>query len=213
MSGISRRQREFIRREQDILDTALRLFDQDNWQAVSVETIASTLGIAKGTIYSHFESKDEIYARLALSFFQTENTKLQQLRHQNTDPIARVKDILRIFWERVDASPQMQRLVQYVWRKDFLDRLRPETRALLHETDHAVNQTIAATAAEGVKAGMFPDKPLPLLLFPAQAALAGALQLAFNGYIPNDDKNAALEALTEAVLAGLTTVPQQRIER
>lgn len=204
MSGISRKQREFARREQDILDTALRLFDQDNWQAVSIETIASTLGIAKGTIYNHFDSKDEIYARLALTFFQMENAKLQHLRHRNAGPVAQVKDILRIFWERVDAPPQMQRLVQYVWRKDFLERLRPETRALLQETDHVVNQTIAAIAAEGVKAGMFLDKPLPLLLFPAQATLAGALQLAFNGYIPDNDKNAALEALTDAVLAGLT---------
>ncbi|MBO9653009.1 MAG: TetR/AcrR family transcriptional regulator [Agrobacterium tumefaciens] len=204
MSGISRKQREFARREQDILDTALRLFDQENWQAVSIETIASTLGIAKGTIYNHFDSKDEIYARLALTFFQMENAKLQHLRHRNADPVAQVKDILRIFWERVDAPPQMQRLVQYVWRKDFLERLRPETRALLQETDHVVNQTIAAIAAEGVEAGMFLDKPLPLLLFPAQATLAGALQLAFNGYIPDNDKNAALEALTGAVLAGLT---------
>ena len=204
MSGTSRKQREFVRREQDILDTALRLFDQENWQAVSIETIANTLGIAKGTIYNHFDSKDEIYARLALTFFQMENAKLQHLRHRNADPVAQVKDILRIFWERVDAPPQMQRLVQYVWRKDFLERLRPETRALLQETDHVVNQTIAAIAAEGVKAGMFLDKPLPLLLFPAQATLAGALQLAFNGYIPDNDKNAALEALTDAVLAGLT---------
>ncbi|MCZ4429885.1 TetR/AcrR family transcriptional regulator [Agrobacterium sp. SOY23] len=204
MSGTSRKQREFVRREQDILDTALRLFDQENWQAVSIETIANTLGIAKGTIYNHFDSKDEIYARLALTFFQMENAKLQHLRHRNADPVAQVKDILRIFWERVDAPPQMQRLVQYVWRKDFLERLRPETHALLQETDHVVNQTIAAIAAEGVKAGMFLDKPLPLLLFPAQATLAGALQLAFNGYIPDNDKNAALEALTDAVLAGLT---------
>src|SRR4051812_11157804 len=63
-----RKAREFNRREQEILAAALQLFRRDEWQTVTVEQIAQQAEIGKGTVYKHFASKDEIYARLALRF-------------------------------------------------------------------------------------------------------------------------------------------------
>ena len=62
--GISeRREREFQRREGEILDAALELFSADDWQSVTIDQIARRAEIGKGTVYLHFASKDEIYAR------------------------------------------------------------------------------------------------------------------------------------------------------
>ena len=51
-----RKVREFRRREQEILDTALQLFLEQGEDSVTVEMIADRVGIGKGTIYKHFRS-------------------------------------------------------------------------------------------------------------------------------------------------------------
>ena len=66
MVSTERKIREFERREQEILSAALELFAGERWESVTVTQIAKQAGIGKGTVYKHFASKDEIYARLAL---------------------------------------------------------------------------------------------------------------------------------------------------
>ena len=68
MSIQERKAREFNRRESEILNAALALFGRADWELVTVEEISRKAEVGKGTIYKHFESKDEIYARLALEF-------------------------------------------------------------------------------------------------------------------------------------------------
>lgn len=44
-----------------ILITALRLFAQDGYQAVSVSKIAGELGMTKGALYKHYKNKRDIF--------------------------------------------------------------------------------------------------------------------------------------------------------
>lgn len=44
-----------------ILLTALRLFAQDGYEAVSVSTIAGELGMTKGALYKHYKNKRDIF--------------------------------------------------------------------------------------------------------------------------------------------------------
>ncbi|WP_163833431.1 TetR/AcrR family transcriptional regulator [Spartinivicinus ruber] len=68
MADITRKQREFKRRENEILETALTLFLEKGEDNVTVEMIAEAVGIGKGTVYSHFRSKAEIFLRLMLTY-------------------------------------------------------------------------------------------------------------------------------------------------
>lgn len=47
--------------KEKILRTSLKLFAQNGYEAVSVSQIASELGITKGAIYKHYESKRHIF--------------------------------------------------------------------------------------------------------------------------------------------------------
>jgi len=58
------RVQQFRQREQSILDAALALLLEQGEDKVTVELIAATVDIGKGTIYKHFTSKSEIYLRL-----------------------------------------------------------------------------------------------------------------------------------------------------
>ena len=53
-----------MQRRAEILDTARRLFTTRGFQSTSVEDILTEVGIAKGTLYYHFSSKEEILRAL-----------------------------------------------------------------------------------------------------------------------------------------------------
>lgn len=44
-----------------IFDTSLRLFAEKGYDATSIEEITANVGVAKGTLYYHFSSKEEIF--------------------------------------------------------------------------------------------------------------------------------------------------------
>ena len=56
-----------------IFETAMKLFAKKGYDATSVEDITATVGVAKGTLYYHFSSKEEIF-----NFLVEEGIKLLQ---------------------------------------------------------------------------------------------------------------------------------------
>ena len=56
-----------------IFETSMKLFAQKGYAATSIEEITATVGVAKGTLYYHFSSKEEIF-----NFLIEEGMKLLQ---------------------------------------------------------------------------------------------------------------------------------------
>lgn len=49
-----------------IFETAIKLFAEKGYDATSIEEITSVVGVAKGTLYYHFSSKEEIFNYLVI---------------------------------------------------------------------------------------------------------------------------------------------------
>ena len=47
-----------------IFETSMKLFAEKGYDATSIEEITATVGVAKGTLYYHFSSKEEIFTFL-----------------------------------------------------------------------------------------------------------------------------------------------------
>ena len=56
-----------------IFETSMKLFAKKGYDATSIEEITATVGVAKGTLYYHFSSKEEIF-----NFLVEEGIKLLQ---------------------------------------------------------------------------------------------------------------------------------------
>ena len=56
-----------------IFETSMKLFAEKGYDATSIEDITATVGVAKGTLYYHFSSKEEIF-----NFLIEEGVKLLQ---------------------------------------------------------------------------------------------------------------------------------------
>jgi AcrR family transcriptional regulator len=199
-----RRAREFGRRESEILVSALQLFRGEDWQNITVEQIAHHAEIGKGTVYKHFASKDEIYARLALDFARG---VLAQIRAIPADLTAceQLRRMLQIGWQAHLESRELHRVVLYCGRPEFRSALTPDTVAAFDALEHERQQVLRTILEAGIAQGVFADVPPEQLTFGVQAAFWGAVQLVWSGY-PRDvdvDRERYLDELASFILAGL----------
>ena len=68
-----------------ILDAARAVFSRDGYAASSVEEVAAEAGIAKGTVYLYFSSKEELYLAALLrdvkAFGAAARTEMERAPH------------------------------------------------------------------------------------------------------------------------------------
>ncbi len=64
---------EMNKTKRKIFETSMKLFAEKGYDATSIEEITATVGVAKGTLYYHFSSKEEIF-----NFLIEEGMKLLQ---------------------------------------------------------------------------------------------------------------------------------------
>lgn len=64
--------------KENILMTALRLFAQNGYEAVSVSTIAGELGVTKGALYKHYKNKRDIFNSIVERMYQIDAERSRQ---------------------------------------------------------------------------------------------------------------------------------------
>src|SRR5579871_6584596 len=90
---------------QEILRTAARLFQQQGYDATSMNDVAAALKLSKGGLYHHFQSKDEILFDLMNHAMEiTEERVLSPVRGI-VDPVERLRALIRLHIEVV-LSPR-----------------------------------------------------------------------------------------------------------
>jgi AcrR family transcriptional regulator len=159
-----------------LLDAAIALLDRDDWQSVTVEQIAERAEYAKGTVYRHFASKDDLHARLVADWNAETYRALEDVDAERPfEPVLR--DVVAVCWRRLTADPVHARLLQHVQRADFLAGLSPETRTALAEIDARTLGLLAGLIDWGIAEGAIPPAPLEPRLFAITALLMGALRV------------------------------------
>lgn len=177
LARATQKAREFRQREQAILDCAQTLFIEHGEDKVTVEMIADKVGIGKGTIYKHFETKNEIYLLLMI----------------------RYEEVLADLFRRIDISVDKQSLVReyFTFRvRDadqylLFDRLESKLVAdkavpVLLEKLHAIRsanfEKLCAMVEGQIKAGKLADVPPQYHIGAAWALAHGASALMKSGF-------------------------------
>ncbi|CAI0905591.1 TPA: TetR/AcrR family transcriptional regulator [Serratia fonticola] len=155
-------------RRAEILQAASELFQEIGYESTSVDSIVRSAGIAKGTFYYYFKSKDEVLAALAQQLCAEMVARSQIIAD---DPqLGAIEKFCAIIASQNQTVEAGQALVE--------DLHRPENRALHErsniETVLAFGPILAAVVEQGNQEGVFQvDDPLSTVQF----ILAGSLFL------------------------------------
>lgn len=172
MQKESRKVREFRRREQEILDTALKLFVEQGEDTVTVEMIADTVGIGKGTIYKHFKSKTEIFLRLMLDY----ERELNELFY--SEKVSADKEALsRAYFAFRMGDPEHYRLFDRLEERIVKSRQAPEMMEQLHTIRASNFERLTRLIEDRIDEGKLEEVPPYFHYCAAWALVHGAVAL------------------------------------
>lgn len=194
MSTAERRARELEQRERSLLDAAATLFGRDDWHTVTVEAIAERAEYAKGTVYRHFASKDDLLARLVADWTDGTCTEIEALDAERPFE-ALLRDLVAVAWRRATHDRVHARLAR-VTQPDVRGVLSPEAADRLDESAARFAALIAGTIELGVAEGALPPAPVEGRLFLVTALLRGAAAASSGAPMSQPER-----ALADAVLA------------
>src|SRR5215472_11451329 len=80
---------------QEILSAAARLFQQQGYDATSMNDVAAALKLSKGGLYHHFQSKDEILFNLMNHAMDITQERVIDAVRGIVDPEERLRELIR----------------------------------------------------------------------------------------------------------------------
>jgi TetR/AcrR family fatty acid metabolism transcriptional regulator len=182
-----------------IIDAAVRVFARNGFYNSRVSDIAREAGIASGTIYLYFKTKDEILVTLFREKMAAFVAGLRKAIADEADATARVRRLIRLHFETLEANPDMAEVVQV--------ELRQGQKFFRGASAHEISayfDLIGAVLQEGVAAGVFrrdlPVKVATKILFGAMDQVTTSWVLGKRGYRLTD----AAEPVADIFLKGVT---------
>lgn len=86
-------------RKEEIIKAASNLFSQKSYHDVTMDQIAEKVGVAKGTIYLYFESKENLYLGILEHTFETIESILEKEIAKEDPAPQKLKKILRLIFQ------------------------------------------------------------------------------------------------------------------
>src|SRR6185312_12935545 len=179
VEGKTRRQALTEFREAEILQAARKVFGEHGFNNATVDLIAAEAGVAKGTIYLYYSSKDQIFWAALSSRFREMLTRSQREMGAAQGTRAKIQAGLRVRFEFFRTDEQFLRMYLAEFGR-LCGSSGPQphpVQALYQESA----ETIAAVLQEGVNSGEL--RPLDTV----EAALAlmelvkGVFAIRFSG--------------------------------
>lgn len=184
---------------QQIIDAAVRVFARNGFYNSRVSDIAREAGIASGTIYLYFKTKDEILVTLFREKMAAFVAALRTEIGREKNPEAKIRRLVRLHFEVLEASPDMAEVVQV--------ELRQGQKFFRGASAHEISayfELIGSILHEGVADGVFrrdlPVKVATKMLFGAMDQMTTSWVLGKRGYRLAD----AAEPVANIFLKGVT---------
>jgi len=153
-----------------LLDSARELLAEGGYAATSISALADRAGVATGSVYTHFSSKQELLAAVFRHIAGHELTAVRQAVHGETGAATRLRTLVEVFSSRALRTPR----TAWALLAEPVDPLVEAERLTYRRGYHALaEETIAA----GISAGDLPAQDARL----SAAAVIGAISEALLG--------------------------------
>jgi AcrR family transcriptional regulator len=135
-----------------IIEASLAVFAREGFAQARIEDIARQAGLAKGTVYLYFKSKDAIIAAILKVLFRQEMRFLKA--HQRSDAPVR-EQFLELTRQMAGSLDRMQPFLPIVLEFYSLAGRRADVREFLIEAFNEYRAILAALIQQGIDRGEF----------------------------------------------------------
>lgn len=142
--------KEISARKQEILDAAQQLFSEKGYIAASMRDLAKALHIQPASLYSHYNSKDDILWEIAIRAAQNFYTRVFPIFDQALSPAVKLDAMMQAHTQAMIANIDASSIFFREWK-----RLEPERRAKFAEVIATYEGKFITVLKIGMTEGIF----------------------------------------------------------
>ncbi len=185
---------------QQIIEAAVRVFARKGYYNSRVSDIAREAGIAAGTIYLYFKTKDDILVTLFRDKMAEFVGALRKAIAGEPDAASKVRRLVSLHFSMLEENPDLAEVVQVELRQG-----QKFFRGASSQEIGAYSALLGSVLEEGVAQGRFrselPVKIATKMLFGAMDQMATSWVLGKRGYQLVDTADAVAEIFLQGVAA------------
>jgi TetR/AcrR family fatty acid metabolism transcriptional regulator len=185
---------------EQIIQAAVRVFARKGYFSSRVSDIAREAGIAAGTIYLYFKTKEDILITLFRDKMSVFVSSLRRAIADEPDAVAKVRRLVRLHFEMLEGDPDLAEVVQVELRQG-----QKFFRGASSQEIASYFALIGSVLEEGVGQGHFksdlPVKVATKMLFGAMDQMATSWVLGKRGYRLVDTAPAVADLFLQGVAA------------
>jgi len=185
-------------KREKIIAAAGRFFGEKGYHNTTTAEIAEAAGVAAGTIYIYFASKEELLVAVFEEFLGVHMERLREGIAREQDPEAKVRRLISLGLQLMEENPDSARI--------FLSQLRQSTKMIkmvAKRSSRAYKDIIEEVLEEGVRRGVC----RPMNVRAVASMLFGAFQVSVLDWVADDCSYslvAQADELSEFVLVGIS---------
>jgi AcrR family transcriptional regulator len=155
---------------QRLLDATIELLAEGGYAAATVNALTSRAGVAAGTLYRHFDSKEELFVEIFRTLSGRELDAMRQATEGASGPLDRLEAAIEAFARRALAEPRVAWALLAEPVDALVDAERLEYRRRYRDLVAAVAPNNSLTLAAAIVGGVGEALVGPLSEPPASAA-------------------------------------------
>jgi AcrR family transcriptional regulator len=177
-------------RTQEILAAARKLLEQRGLKALTMDEIAAAAGVAKGTLYLYFQSKDELILAMISQVGENMLRDVESSLQAPGTPLERLTHMVSVLLDYLDR----ERLLFPIYAREVLQGKQKSREGIwwhIQAMEEKFVTAVTALFAEGIAAGQFIPANPRLLTFLIRGLVRAT------GYYQREERqpDAAKEAL------------------
>jgi len=183
---------------QQIIDAAVRVFARKGYYNSRVSDIAKEAGIAAGTIYLYFRTKDDILVTLFREKMTEFVGTVRKAIADEPDAVAKLRRLIHLHFELLEGRPELAEVVQ-VEQRQGQKFFRGASAHEISSYFALIGSVLEEGVAEGRLRPTLPVKIATKTLFGAMDQMATSWVLGKRGYQLADTADAVTDIFLQGV--------------
>lgn len=133
------------RTKDNIFEAAIKVFSKSGYDSATMDEVAKEAGVAKGTLYYHFNSKEALFYFVVQRGIDLIKSDIEDMVKDIKDPVEKIKTMLRVQLEYVYENKDLFRvIISHVWGKENQhDEIREQIKGLININSDLIDKNVA----------------------------------------------------------------------
>ncbi|CAB1262795.1 TetR/AcrR family transcriptional regulator [Clostridium sp. MT-14] len=102
-----------------ISESAIKVFSKNGYNGATMDAIAADAGVAKGTLYYHFKSKEEIFKYIVQEGMNVLKGKIESDSKDVSDSLEKIRILCRVQWGLIYESRDFIKVIMsQIWGQE-----------------------------------------------------------------------------------------------